>query len=60
MIRVDAVSKSFGKRGEVHATLRGELMSILDFSAGRNDKRINVPRVITAVASSPRNQALSD
>ena len=24
------------KRGEVHATLRGELMSILDFAAGRN------------------------
>ena len=47
------------KRGEVHATLRGELMSILDFAAGRNEKRTNVPRVITAVASSPRNQSIS-
>ena len=44
------------KRGEVHATLRGELMSILKFAAGRQEKRTNVPRVITAVASSPRNQ----
>jgi site-specific DNA recombinase len=43
------------KRGEVQATLRGELMSILDFAAGRNEKRANVPRVITAVASSPCN-----
>ena len=44
------------KRGEVHATLRGELMSILDFAAGQPEKRTNVPRVITAVASSPRNE----
>jgi site-specific DNA recombinase len=44
------------KRGEVHTNLRGELMSILDFAAGRHEKRTNVPRVITAVASSPRNQ----
>jgi hypothetical protein len=43
------------KRGEVHATLRGELMSILDFAAGRHEKRTNAPRVITAVAASPRN-----
>jgi site-specific DNA recombinase len=47
------------KRGEVHATLRGELMRILDFAAGRNEKRANVPRVITAMASSPRNQHYS-
>jgi site-specific DNA recombinase len=47
------------KRGEVPATLRGELMSILDFAAGRHEKRTNVPRDITAVASSPRNYRFS-
>jgi site-specific DNA recombinase len=51
----EIVLKPGDKRGEVHATLRGELMSILDFAAGRNEKRTNVPGVITAVASSPRN-----
>lgn len=43
------------RRGEIHATLRGELMAILDFAAGRNDKRAAGSRVITGVASSPRN-----
>jgi site-specific DNA recombinase len=43
------------KRGEVRATLRGELMSILDFATERNEKRTNASRVITVVASSPRN-----
>jgi site-specific DNA recombinase len=41
-------------RGEVHATLRGELMSILDFAAGRNTPRTSVPRVITNAVASPR------
>ncbi len=45
------------KRGEVHATLRGELMSILDFAAERTEKRTYGSRVITGVASSPRNQS---
>ena len=44
------------KRGEVHATLRGELMSILDFAAGRNTPGASVTRVITNAAASPRNQ----
>ena len=45
------------KRGEVHATLRGELMSILDFAAGRNTPGASVSRVITNAAASPRNQS---
>lgn len=47
------------KRGEVNATLRGELMSILDFAAGRDEKRTHTSRLITAVASSPRNHRYS-
>lgn len=43
------------KRGEVHATLRGELMSILDFAAGRNTPSASMSRVATTVAASPRN-----
>lgn len=43
------------KRGEVHATLHGELMSILDFAAGRNTPRTWMSRVITNAAASPRN-----
>jgi site-specific DNA recombinase len=45
------------RHGEVQATLRGELMSILDFADGRNEKRTNVPQVIAAMASSPRNHS---
>jgi hypothetical protein len=41
------------KRGENHATLRGELMAILDFAAGR---RISPkPEVITNALAGPRN-----
>ena len=43
------------KRGEVHATLRGELMSILDFAAGRNTPGTSVPRTITNAVARPRN-----
>ena len=42
-------------RGEVHATLRGELMSILDFASGRNTPGPFPSRVITNAAPSPRN-----
>jgi site-specific DNA recombinase len=41
------------KRGEVHATLRGELMSILDFAAGRNTPGTSISRVITNAAAGP-------
>ena len=44
------------KRGEVHATLRGELMAILDFVAGRNTPGTLPSRAITGVGGSPRNQ----
>ena len=43
------------KRGEVHATLRGELMAILEFAAGRNTPGTLPSRVITGVGGSPRN-----
>ena len=47
------------KRGEVHATLRGELMAILDFAAGRNIPGTLPSRIITGVGGSPRNQHCS-
>jgi site-specific DNA recombinase len=43
------------KRGEVHATLRGELMSILDFASGRNTAGTTAPGTMTNAAASPRN-----
>jgi vacuolar-type H+-ATPase subunit E/Vma4 len=44
------------KRGEVKATLRGELMGILDFASGGNTPRTIV---ITKGAAGPRNQIFS-
>jgi site-specific DNA recombinase len=44
------------KRGECRATLRGELMGILDFVAER--RRSPRPEVITKVVACPRNQNL--
>jgi site-specific DNA recombinase len=44
------------KRGESHATLRGELVAILDLAAGR--RRSPKPEVITNALACPRNQAL--
>jgi len=41
------------KRGESHATLRGELMAILDLAAGR--RRSPSPEVITNALAGPRN-----
>jgi site-specific DNA recombinase len=41
------------KRGESHAILRGELMAILDFAAGR--RRSRRPEVITNALACPRN-----
>jgi len=42
------------KRGEVTATLRGELMGILDIVSGR--KTQNRAQVITKANACPRNQ----
>ena len=47
------------KRGEVHATLRGELMNILDFASGRNTPGTSMSRVITTAVASPCNQRRS-
>lgn len=47
------------KRGQVHATLRGELMSILDFAAGRNTPGTSAPRAITNAVARPRNHRYS-
>ena len=40
------------KRGENHATLRGELMAVLDLAAGR--RRLPRPEVITNALACPR------
>ena len=40
------------KRGESHATLRGELMAILDLAAGRRSPKLEV---ITNALADPRN-----
>ena len=52
----DVVLNPGQKRGEVHATLRGELMAILDFATGRNTPGTLPSRAITGVGGSPRNQ----
>ena len=51
----DVVLNPGEKRGEVHATLRGELMAILDPAAGRNTPGTLPSRAITGVGGSPRN-----
>jgi site-specific DNA recombinase len=51
----DIVLTPGAKRGEVLATLRGALMSILDFAAERNAPRTALSRVITNAVASPRN-----
>jgi site-specific DNA recombinase len=43
------------RRGEVHGTLRGELLAILEMAGGGNASRTAVPGVITNVVASPRN-----
>ena len=52
----DIVLTPGAKRAEVHATLRGELMSILEFAAARNTPGTSVPRTITNAVARPRNQ----
>lgn len=48
------------KRGEVHATLRGELMSILDFANGRNTSGTSAPGAMTNAVAGPRNHQCSN
>ena len=43
------------KRGEIHATLRGELLSILEFANGRTPASTFPSRVITNAVACPRN-----
>ncbi len=51
----DIVLTPGAKRGEVLATLRGELLSILDFAAGRNTPGASASRTITNAVACPRN-----
>ena len=54
----DIVLTPGDRRGEINATLRGELMAILEFASGVNAPRTSVPRVMTNALASPRNHHL--
>ena len=56
----DIVLTPGAKRAEVHATLRGELMSILEFAAARNTPGTSVPRPLTNAVARPRNHYCSN
>ena len=49
----DVVLTPGERRGEVNATLRGELLAILEFASGGNTPRTGVPRVITNAVAGP-------
>jgi DNA invertase Pin-like site-specific DNA recombinase len=51
----DVVLTPGERRGEVQATLRGELMAILDIASGGSSRRTTAPGVITNAVASPRN-----
>jgi len=51
----DVVLTPGEQRGEVHATLRGELMAILEFAYCGNAPRTAVSRVITNAVAGPHN-----
>jgi hypothetical protein len=51
----DVVLTPGERRGEVQATLRGELMAILDIASGGSSRRTAVTGVITNAVASPRN-----
>ena len=50
----DVVLTPGERRGEVNATLRGELLAILEIASGGNTPRTAVPGVITNAVASPR------
>ncbi len=52
----DVVLTPGERRGEVNATLRGELLAILDIASGGSTPRTAAPGVITNAVASPRNQ----
>jgi site-specific DNA recombinase len=51
----DVVLRPGERRGEVQATLRGELLAILDIGGRGSTRRTAAPGVITNAAASPRN-----
>jgi DNA invertase Pin-like site-specific DNA recombinase len=51
----DVVLTPGERRGEVNATLRGELLAILDIASGGNTPRTAAPGVITNAVAGPRN-----
>jgi hypothetical protein len=51
----DVVLTPGERRGEVNATLRGELLAILAIASGGHTPRTAVPGIITNVVASPRN-----
>jgi hypothetical protein len=50
----DVVMTPRERRGEVNATLSGELIAILDITSGRSAARTALPEVITNAVASPR------
>ena len=50
----DVVLTPGERRGEVNATLRGELLAILDITSGGHTPRTAVPGVISNAVASPR------
>jgi hypothetical protein len=50
----DVVMTPGERRGEVNATLSGELIAILDITSGRSAPRTALPEVITNAVASPR------
>ena len=51
----DVVLTPGERRGEVNATLRGELLAILDIASSGNTPRTAAPGVMTNAVASPRN-----
>jgi len=55
----DVVLTPGERRGEINATLRGELLAILDIASGGNNPTTAMPGVITNAVAGPRNQRYS-
>ena len=56
----DVVLTPGERRGEVNATLRGELLAILAIASGGHTPRTAVSGIITNVVASPRNQSMAE